>query len=349
MNGDAILRALHSAGLSRVQAREVMARHTSWRIGGPADYFCVAEDESQLSAAVRVARSNGIPWIVLGGGNNVLVSDDGIEGLVILNRMRGISLDKHGEEADLVCGAGVFFARAAQYSARLGYTGMEWGIAIPGTVGGGVVNNAGAHWSDVSRALLSASVIDADGNQEEVAASDLAYRYRQSVLKTPHATQTKLVVTECRFQVRLDSSEAALARVEEMRQHRLETQPVKEASAGSTFKNPPDQHAGALVDRAGLKGHRIGDVQIAPLHANFILNLGRGNASDVLSLIQLAQSNVMDKFGVWLEPEVQFVGRWSEQALVSTLPRAPTSTASGVSTQSNRSRRGVSHPPEPLR
>jgi UDP-N-acetylmuramate dehydrogenase len=331
MTSDTVLQALHSARLNRIQSQEVMARHTSWRIGGVADYFCVAEDERQLLAAVKVARSNELPWLVLGGGNNVLISDLGIEGLVILNRLRGISLEKHKDGADLVCGAGVFFARAAQYTARLGYTGMEWGIAIPGTVGGGVVNNAGAHWSDVSRALLSASVIDVDGTQEQLTASDLAYRYRQSALKTSHATQKRLVVTGCRFHVQPDSSEAALARVEEMRQHRLRTQPVKEASAGSTFKNPPGEHAGALIDRAGLKGHRIGDVQIAHLHANFILNFGEGKAADVLALIRLVQSTVMNKFGVWLEPEVQFVGRWSQHALASVLEEASQgSRVSGV-------------------
>lgn len=331
MTTDTILQALHEAGAKRIQSGEMMARHTSWRIGGPADYFCVVEDEPQLLATVNVARGNQLPWLVLGGGNNVLISDLGIEGLVILNRLRGMSVEKRDDGSSLLCGAGVFFAKTAQYTARLGYTGMEWGVAIPGTVGGGVVNNAGAHWSDVSRALLSASVVDMHGNREQVAASDLAYRYRQSVLKTAYATQSKLVVTQCRFRVHLDSSKATLARVEEMRQHRLRTQPVKEASAGSTFKNPPENHAGALIDRAGLKGHRIGDVQIAPLHANFILNLGGGKAADVVSLIRRAQSTVFEKFDVWLEPEVQFVGRWGEEALSSILnPSACGVSASGV-------------------
>jgi UDP-N-acetylmuramate dehydrogenase len=192
---------------------------------------------------------------------------------------------------------------------------MEWGIAIPGTVGGGVVNNAGAHFSDVSRALVSADVLDEDGHTERLRPDDLAYRYRHSLLKSSHLTQTRLVVTGCRFSVSKGDAGEALARVEELRQHRLRTQPVKEASAGSTFKNPPGEHAGALIDRAGLTGHRIGGAMISPLHANFILNTGAATADDVVRLIRLAQERVAEAFCVRLEPEVQFVGRWSEDDL----------------------------------
>lgn len=317
MTGESVLQALRAGGLKRFGAGEPMSRHTSWRIGGPADYFCVVEDEAQLAGAVGVARRYDLPWLVLGGGNNVLVSDSGVDGLVILNRLRGLKLEP-GAPA-LACGAGVFFARAAQYSAQQGYSGMEWGIAVPGTVGGGVVNNAGAHWSDVSRALLSADVVDAAGRSERLTPADLAYRYRQSALKTAHTTQTHLVVVACRFRVQPDRPEAALARLEQLRKHRLQTQPVKEASAGSTFKNPPDGYAGALIDQAGLKGHVIGGAQISPLHANFILNLGTATADDVIRLMQLAQDRVWERSGVRLEPEVQLVGRWSDAVLASLL------------------------------
>jgi UDP-N-acetylmuramate dehydrogenase len=266
-----------------------------------------------------VAREHGLTWLVLGGGNNVLVSDEGIEGLVILNRLRGITIE---DGPQVACGAGVFFARAAQFTARNGFTGMEWGIAIPGTVGGGVVNNAGAHGSEISRALVSADLLDEEGKRERVTPEDLSYRYRQSVLKTPHAAQSRLVVTGCRFGLQPDKPEVAMARVEELRQHRLRTQPVKEASAGSTFKNPEGGHAGALIDRAGLKGHRIGGAQIAPLHANFILNESGASASDVVALIHLAQQRVWEQFGVRLEPEVQFVGRWADEPLKAVLEPA---------------------------
>lgn len=319
MSEDSVLSALRAGGIKRVEKDAPMARQTSWRIGGAADYLCVVDDERQLQAAIGIARDAGLPWLVLGGGNNVLVSDAGIEGLVILNRLRGIEI---GDGPQVDCGAGVFFARAAQFTARHGFTGMEWGIAIPGTVGGGVVNNAGAHGSDISRSLISADVLDATGRRERLTPADLAYRYRQSALKTPHARQSRLVVTSCRFRLRPADAAEATARVDDLRRHRLRTQPVKEASAGSTFKNPEGQHAGALIDRAGLKGHRIGGAQIAPLHANFILNDGSATASDVVALIRLAQSRVWSEFGVRLEPEVQFVGRWPAETLRSLLEAA---------------------------
>lgn len=310
-----LLDALREAGIRRAAAGEPMTRHTGWRIGGPADYLCVAEDKSQLLAAIAAAREYRVPWLVLGGGNNILVSDDGIEGLVIVNRLRGTRIEEENHQPVLRCGAGVFFARAAQYSAQRGYSGMEWGIAVPGTVGGGVVNNAGAHSSDVSRSLVSATVVDPAGVCEVVPAGDLAYRYRQSALKTPYTTQSRLVVTGCTFRLEPGAPEDALARIEELRRHRLRTQPIKEASAGSTFKNPDDGHAGALVDGVGLKGHRIGQAQISPLHANFILNLGGASAGDVIALIELARNRVLAERGIRLEPEVQFVGRWPRDML----------------------------------
>jgi UDP-N-acetylmuramate dehydrogenase len=319
MTADPILGALHGAGVKRAEKDAPMAKQTSWRIGGPADYLCVVEDEPQLEAAIAVARDHGLPWLVMGGGNNVLVADRGIEGLVILNRLRGIAIE---DGPQVACGAGVFFARAAQFTAKRGYAGMEWGIAIPGTVGGGVVNNAGAHGSDIRRSLVSADLIDSGGKRERVTPEDLSYRYRQSSLKTPFAAQSRLVVTSCRFRLRPDSPEAATARVEDLRSHRLRTQPVKEASAGSTFKNPEGGHAGALIDQAGLKGYQIGDAQIAPLHANFILNHGGATARDVVELIRLAQQRVWEDFGVRLEPEVQFVGRWADEPLRAVLEPA---------------------------
>jgi UDP-N-acetylmuramate dehydrogenase len=315
MSAVSFLQRLREIGLKRATSGEVMSRHTSWRIGGPADYFCVVEEEWQLEQIVELARERRLPWLVLGGGNNVLVADQGIEGLVILNRLRGIEIG-HDEAGPLArCGAGIFFARAAQFTARKGYAGMEWGIAIPGTVGGGVVTNAGAHWSDVSRSLIFATTLDSAGRRDTLSPDDLAYRYRQSALKSSLINTTNIVVTGCSFRLVADSPAAAQARVEELRQHRIRTQPVKESSAGSTFKNPPGEHAGSLIDRAGLKGHRIGGAQIAPLHANFILNVHAATACDVLALIRLAQSRVREQFGIVLEPEVQLVGRWSADTL----------------------------------
>ena len=309
-----------AAGIKRVSTMEPMAKHTSWHIGGPADVLCVVDDEKHLFCAIDIARNYHVPWLILGGGYNVLVSDAGIAGIVILNRLRGLGITQSELGSELQCGPGVFFAKAAQYSGKQGYTGFEWGISIPGTVGGGVVNNAGAHASDVSRALLYATVVDAHGVRQELSAHDFHYKYRDSMLKAHHTTQSSAVVTHCRFAVTPDDPEAVLQRIEDLRVHRIRTQPVKEASAGSTFKNPPDNHAGALIEQAGLKGYAMGGAQISPLHANFIINTGGATASDIVQLIQLAQERVRRQFDVSLEPEVQFVGRWREDTLQSVFP-----------------------------
>jgi len=307
---DGVLADLSAAGIKRISAGEPMQHRTSWRIGGPADYFAVAETREDLLAAIGVAKAHDLPWLVLGGGNNILVADEGIEGLVILNRMGSISIDDADSEARLQCEAGVFFAKAALYSAKRGYTGFEWGIAIPGTVGGGVVNNAGAHASDVSAALVSAEVVNPDGGTGTLTIDDLAYHYRESALKVPHSSRSGPVVTRCIFRVETGNAEECMARLEELRQHRLRTQPVKEASAGSTFTNPPGAHAGALIEQAGLKGYRLGGAQVSPLHANFILNVDGASAADVVALIRLIRSRVQEKLDIRLRPEIQLVGRW---------------------------------------
>ncbi len=316
---DLILEEIHATGVKRAGAQQDMSRYTSWRVGGPAEYLCTVEEPEQLLKSIQVARRHNLPWLVLGGGNNILVSDQGIAGLVMLNRLRGLHLEHDAGSPIVSCGAGIFFAKAAHYTASRGFSGMEWGIAIPGTVGAGVVNNAGAHESEVSRSLVSAEVVDSIGTLHTVLPADLEYHYRQSALKTPHTTQTSLAVTRCRFRLEPADPVAALGRVDELRQHRLRTQPVKEASAGSTFINPPDQFAGALIEQVGLKGYRLGGAQISPLHANFILNVDRATADDIIALIRLARDRVRSQRGIDLIPEVQFVGRWRHDVLCTVL------------------------------
>jgi len=316
---DLILEEIHATGVKRAGAQQVMSRYTSWRVGGPADYLCTVEEPEHLVACIQVARKHNLPWLVLGGGNNILVSDQGITGLVMLNRLRGLQIEQGTGSPIVSCGAGVFFAKAAHYTASRGFSGMEWGIAIPGTVGAGVVNNAGAHESEVSRSVVSAEVVDSMGTLHTVLPAHLEYHYRHSALKTPHTTQTSLAITLCRFRLEPADPVAALGRIDALRQHRLRTQPVKEASAGSTFTNPPDNFAGALIEQVGLKGYRLGGAQISPLHANFILNVDRATADDIVSLIRLARSRVWAGCGIDLMPEVQFVGRWRRDVLCAVL------------------------------
>jgi UDP-N-acetylmuramate dehydrogenase len=319
-----LLAELRAAGLKRVRANEPMARHTSWRVGGPADYFVIAESREALRSAISIARHHDIPWLVLGGGSNILVADAGIEGLVILNRLKGMMIEDNPDSAPVLqADAGVFFARAALFTAKRGYSGLEWGIAIPGTVGAGVVNNAGAHQGDVARTLIAAEAIDADSNTIMLTPTDLGYRYRESILKVaiihPRTTSHHLVVTRCWFRIMHSSPEVALGRINELIRLRSETQPITQPSAGSTFKNPPEGPAGAYIERAGLKGLRIGGAEFSTRHANFIVNLGHASAADIAQLIRRAQEEVFRQFGVHLEPEIQFVGRWPEMCASETI------------------------------
>lgn len=307
---------LTNAGLKRVAAGASLAEYTSWRIGGPADFFGVADTVEALAAGIAVARRHDMPWIVLGGGSNVLVADDGVEGLVILNRLRGLRIDGSTWDApEVVADAGVFFARVALFTAKQGYTGLEWGVAIPGTVGAGVVNNAGAHHGDVERTLVAADAIDANGNLTQLRPDDLRYRYRGSALKTPIVRSTELVVTRARFRITSGERTRALRTIDELIRQRSETQPISQPSGGSTFKNPPDGHAGALIEEAGLKGHRVGGAEVSRRHANFIVNAGGARASDVAGLINYTRAVVQQQFGVRLETEIQFVGRWPDHAI----------------------------------
>jgi len=310
----AVLEELRASGLKRVTANEPMSRHTTWRIGGPADYFGIAETAESLARAATMATRLSMPWLVLGGGSNILVSDQGIAGLVILNRIKTLDVTPEPGGATVEAGSGVFFARLAHFTAKRGYAGLEWGVAIPGTVGAGVVNNAGAHHGDVQKALLKAEVINARGDTQVLEPSALGFTYRKSALKhsgEQPVRQTASVVTRCWFRVRVDTERSALSVIERLQAQRLETQPITEASAGSTFKNPDSDSAGRLIEAAGLKGTVQGRAEISAKHANFIVNRGNASAADVIELMRRAREVVLDRFGVCLEPEIQLVGRWA--------------------------------------
>jgi len=317
---------LARAGLTRIRVDEPMSRHTSWRIGGPADIFAVAESPDALRAAILVARDHGVPCLVLGGGSNVLASDQGIEGLVILNRIHHLRLQRAGGSTHIDAGSGVFFARLAIFSVRHGLAGLEWGIAIPGTIGAGVVNNAGAHNGDVQRTLVRAEAVDSSGRVLELEPKQLQFNYRQSQLKRTDGSpicSTETVITRCWFTAQPDRAGRAAGLIEELMARRRATQPISEPSAGSTFKNPESGSAGAFIERAGLKGIEAGGAQFSTKHANFIVNNGGATAADVVRLIHLARNRVRESFGVELEPEVQVVGRWSEAYPLLDQPSLP--------------------------
>jgi UDP-N-acetylmuramate dehydrogenase len=284
---------------------EPLARFTTMRVGGPADVFATVHNIHELRAIVRFARSRGVPLTLLGRGSDVVIADSGIRGLVVQNRAEGSRVD--GER--YVAESGVPMARAATETQKAGLTGLEFGLAIPGSVGGAVWANAGAHDNDVAAILESARVLAADGTEAEVAAADLELRYRDSRLK--HHPEE--VVLEATFRLGAADPATIAARLDEIRRWRREHQPLGIPSAGSTFRNPPGDSAGRLIDVTGWKGRTHGGATVSEKHANFIVNDRHGTATDVRGLVDEVNGAVERETGVRLEPEVVFLGDWPRE------------------------------------
>ena len=289
---------------------EPLARHTSLRVGGPADMFVVARSCAAAVQALRVANANGLPVLPLGGGSNLLPADAGVEGLVLKYVAATYALQANGDEAVVVAEAGCSLAGLARRLARLGWAGLEWAVNVPGTVGGAVVNNAGAFGSCVAEHLLDIEAVDSEGRTLVLANRDLGYAYRSSRLKQ-HALGTVLVL-RARFRVARAPAEHLAAIVAANQERRTLTQP-RQLSAGSVFANPPGDYAGRLIEQAGLKGLRRGGAQISSQHANFIVNLGGATAREVYDLMRTAQDTVWSRAHLWLQPEIELIGRWSPQ------------------------------------
>ena len=282
---------------------EVLARHTTLRTGGPADLFAVAHNGFELRGLVRFARARSIPFLLLGRGSNLVIADAGFRGLVIGCRAEGARVDGERYLAD----AGVPMARAATETQMAGLTGLEYGLAIPGTVGGAVWGNAGAHGSDTASVLESATVLLADGSEAVLGVDDLRYAYRHSRFKEAPDE----IVLAAAFRLRPGSPDEIKARLDDIRRWRREHQPLGQPSAGSVFRNPPGDSAGRLIDSLGLKDRRVGGAVVSPKHANFIVNDGHGTAADVRRLADMVRAEVRERTGIDLVPEIEFAGDWS--------------------------------------
>ncbi len=286
-----------------------LADYTTFRVGGPADVLALPTRLDRLATLVRSAHAHGVPVTVLGGGSNVLIRDGGLRGLVVVNRCRQHRLFE-GEDGQprVWAESGVSLAGLARELIRHGIGGLTWAVSIPGTVGGAVVGNAGAHGGSMADVVESVSLLHEDGAVEQVPASALAYGYRSSALKAAYQQGVRFPVV-LGATLRLTYGDAAALRKEAdaFLAHRRRTQPV-EASVGSIFRNPDGDYAGRLIEAAGLKGARVGDAEVSTVHANFIINRGRARAADVLALMQLVQARVREAFGVELEPEIMVIG-----------------------------------------
>lgn len=285
-----------------VTTDEPMSRHTSVRIGGPADIFVQAACEEDVIAVRKVALETGIPMRVIGAGSNVLVSDKGVRGIVLnLGRLfREIRVE--GER--IHCQAGALLPRVAKVALDHGLSGFEFGGGIPGTVGGAIVMNAGAHGGDISQIAERVFVVDSSGERVEFPAEEMGFSYRRSRLSGDYDS----IVVGGVFKLTPDDPAKIGERMDAFAQRRRETQPLGLPSSGSVFKNPPGDYAGRLTEAAGLKGLREGQAMVSPAHGNFIVNCGGATAEDVLRLIERVRLRVKAEFGVDLQLEVELIG-----------------------------------------
>jgi len=285
---------------------EPLARFTTMRVGGPADLFATVHNLFELRALVRFARQRDLPHFVLGRGSDVVISDRGIRGLVIQDRAEGSRVDGDRYTAD----AGVPMARAATETQKAGLTGLEFGLAIPGSVGGAVWANAGAHDAAVAGVLVSARVLDAAGMEAIIPATELGLAYRDSRFKRSADDGCPELILDATFQLSAADPDTIKGRLDEIRRWRQAHQPLGLPSAGSVFRNPSGDSAGRLIETAGLKGFRIGGAVVSEKHANFIVNDQKGTAGDVRRVGDYVRAVVAERSGVELVYEVEFVGDW---------------------------------------
>ncbi|MBI3768189.1 MAG: UDP-N-acetylmuramate dehydrogenase [Deltaproteobacteria bacterium] len=302
---DAVAAALAAAG-TRVRRDEPLARHTSFRIGGPADLFVAAMSVPELQAVLRAAHAYGYPVFFLGGGTNLLVSDRGVRGLVVAlaKPFDFVEWELGGDGGALRVGAAVPFKRLVSQTVAAGLAGLEFGEGIPGTIGGGLLMNAGAFGGEIGRVVTALEAVDEGGERVLLPRERLGFAYRRMALPT------RAVITAVCLRLARGDAAVLAAAVADAKARRDRHQPKGHPNAGSIFKNPPGAFAGRLIEEAGLKGARLGEAMFSERHANFIVNLGRARAADVQGLIDLATRAVRRQRGIELEPEVRFVGEW---------------------------------------
>ncbi|KAF0106575.1 MAG: UDP-N-acetylmuramate dehydrogenase [Anaerolineaceae bacterium] len=298
-----ILREIYAA---RLQERVPLASYTSARIGGLADAALFVRSADELAEAAARLWQMDVPFVLLGGGSNVLVSDRGVRGVALLNRARQVKFDSQAETPSVHAESGTTLNDIAQRAARLGLAGIEWAASIPGSLGGAVYGNAGAFGGEMAGNLATVEILHRERGRESWPVERMGYGYRTSLLKREKQPALILAAT---LRLAHDSMEAVQAKMAENSERRRRTQPPG-ASMGSMFKNPPGDKAGRLIEAAGLKGMRIGGAQISPVHANFFINTDQTRAADMKALLDLARKTVFEKFGVRLESEIELIGEW---------------------------------------
>ncbi len=294
----------------QLKQRVSMAKYTSTHVGGRADLVLIARNAGQLEEFTKTIWQLDIPLLIIGYGSNILVSDQGIRGVVIINHADHLEVDAISEPPVIRAESGASLATLSRLAADNGLSGLEWCSPIPGSVGGAVYGNAGAHGGEICKSLTLAAILHRTQGRLSLSCDQLDFRYRSSLLKTQ---PKEMVILDATFKLEKGSREQILAKMKEINNKRRCDQPSG-PSFGSTFRNPPGQKAGKLIEDAGLKEKRIGDAIISSQHANFIINLGKATSNDYLELMFLMQGTVQKNFGVRLVPEIELVGDWDVHA-----------------------------------
>ncbi len=291
----------------QIWLKRSLATYSALGIGGAAEALVVAEGREALLTAIREALALGVPWRVFGGLTNLLLPDAGVSGLVILNRAGAVEWRADGR---VTVESGAMVVPVAREAVRRGWAGLTWAVGLPGTMGGAAINNAGAFGGEMAERLVEVEVLLSDGTVQQVEPAWMEFHYRGSRLKGAPAEGVVLSVT---FQLEPGDPEHLAQKAGEYMERRRKTQPPGK-TLGSTFKNPPGDYAGRLIDAACLKGCKVGGMVISPLHGNFFINEGGGTAADFLALVHLVQGTVEQKFGVRLEPEIEIVASFDAAA-----------------------------------
>jgi UDP-N-acetylmuramate dehydrogenase len=291
-----------------LQENVVMANYTTAHVGGPVEALIPINTSVELERAARTLWELKLPFKIIGSGANVLFSDRGYSGVILVNHAHTIKIDSHRTPPRVWAESGANLGGLAQQAALRGLSGLEWAATIPGTLGGAIYGNAGAQAMDIAGTLLSVELLQPDGNKETWSADHFQFQYRSSILKRERSQA--VILSGC-FNLQPDAIDNIRKRMSEFNSRRKSSQPPG-ASMGSTFKNPPDDYAGRLIEAAGLKGKRVGDVEVSPRHANFFVNTGKATAQDYYRLIRLVQQKVAQTSNIQLELEIELVGDFGD-------------------------------------
>lgn len=305
MKGLDIEKQIKNLGISKnkIFYQEPMKKHTTFQIGGPAEYLILVEEIEELKRILQVAKQKEIPVTIMGNGSNVLVLDKGIKGITLMIKIEKIEFQEKNEQTEMIVGAGEKLGKLAQLAKKQQLTGLEELSGIPGTIGGAVKMNAGAHGKEIKDLVKAVKCLDYEGKEKIFLKEELQFDYRTSIFK-----KQKYIITQVVLELKKGKKEEIKAKMEEYATYRKEKQPIEFPSAGSTFKRGNGFITAKLIEEAGLKGCRIGDAEVSTKHSGFIINRGTATAQDVLELIKKVQDTIYEKFQKQIELEIEIIG-----------------------------------------